>query len=226
MYRDNLEALQARVGSLEAELEAERKRREATQAELNAARAQLYEHQVHQRQRNSAQCSHSRGMVSPAWPLAMVLAVSAVSALYLGMQHARCQNAHRKAFHRASMQQHLLERPAVVAIPELKKRAWNKCPFAQKQSIVRDFDAKRTTRFVSIHYRHDIQRCLIRSSDKNSKTDMMLRLLIAKDGHVLRANLHGQADSSVKSCLEKRAKRWIFPRSKSTVLFRLPLQLR
>jgi hypothetical protein len=85
MYRDEREALQARLHTVEAELEAERRSREAAEARQAAAQAALDE--VRLAARDGGRLQRSR-----AWPWVVVLAVTcaglAISGLVLLAQRA------------------------------------------------------------------------------------------------------------------------------------------
>lgn len=112
MYRDETEALRARLRSLEAQLEAESRRRQAAEAETEAAKAIAYEHKL-RADGSSAGGPPLRPAALAAlfWPLALLMAVSTVASLYLGAWHARIREARI--------------RPAMVHAHPME---WKKCP--------------------------------------------------------------------------------------------------
>lgn len=112
MYRDEQEALRARVRSLEAQLNAEARRREAAEAEAEAARALAYEHKLKaDGLRSDEPPIRPAALAAIFWPLALLMAVSTVASLYLGAWHARVRAARL--------------RPVVV---KAHTTSWQKCP--------------------------------------------------------------------------------------------------
>lgn len=80
-----MEALRARIETLEAQLQAEQKQREAAEAKSAAYQAQFREHQINERNKEHNPQDY---IIRPAhaWPVMMVVAMSTLSCLYLGMQ--------------------------------------------------------------------------------------------------------------------------------------------
>lgn len=79
MYRDDLEALRARVASVEAALEAEQRGREAAEAEARAARAQTEELRLILKRLDAGEPTSVRRLGLTV--LALLLALAAVGAL-------------------------------------------------------------------------------------------------------------------------------------------------
>ncbi|MCK5800656.1 MAG: hypothetical protein KAI47_25885 [Deltaproteobacteria bacterium] len=82
MYRNDMEALRARINTLDAQLVAERRARDAAEANALASRAALEEQQRFTTSHEDLSPAHALR----AWPVVMVVALSTVSCLFLGMQ--------------------------------------------------------------------------------------------------------------------------------------------
>ncbi len=82
MYRNDMEALHARINTLDAQLVAERRARDAAEANALASRAALEEQQRFTTSHEDLSPAHALR----AWPVVMVVALSTVSCLFLGMQ--------------------------------------------------------------------------------------------------------------------------------------------
>lgn len=208
MYRDDMEALRARVNTLEAQVNAEQRRREAAEADAVASRALLDEQRIAAQQGNLPLRRPLQ-----AWPVAMVVAISTISCLYLGMQWSRQWHRSERLQRQLMFLHHhrdgcpaLRKHPKVHTLRAADVQAQGAAKLDVPRRQVRASDIAKLQR----RHRLALKSCYQRHSEaKESK--LIVRMRVRGDGTTRTASVAGTQERSFKRCLEQNISSWRFP---------------
>lgn len=223
MYRDEMEALRARINTLEAQLNAEQLRRDAAEAEAVASRAVLDEQQLAHRR------SGELPRLTPihAWPVAMVVAISTVSCLYLGMQWSRQWHRSRQLHRQLVFLHHhhqdacpIGKTPKVATIRSARSAA---VPPAAK--LITGTDVRRLQR-QNIAALHNCYALGKTASIAAGQAALDVRTRVRRDGSLRAVSVTG-GEPEMRRCVEQTVRGWHFHKTLSgpqTVAFPLPFR--
>ena len=221
MYRDEMEALRARINSLEAQLNAEQLRRDAAEAAAVASRALLDEQDL------AAQRSGELPRITPvhAWPVAMVVAISTVSCLYLGMQWSRqwrrSQQLYRQLVFLHHHHQNACPRASSgVPTPKVATIRAAHPAVSRPAKLITGNDIRRLQR-QNIGALH---KCYALGKAEQPAVDARVR--VRRDGSIRAVSVAG-GDPTTQHCVEQTVRGWHFHKSlpgPQTVAFPLPFR--
>jgi hypothetical protein len=203
MYRDDMEALRARINTLEAQVNAEQRRREAAEADAVASRALVDEQRIATQQRKLP-----LGRPLHAWPVVMVVAISTISCLYLGMQWSR-QWHRSERLQRQLMFLHHHRDGCPARHPKVQTRRTADV----LTRTVRDAPPRQVTArdIIKLQRRHRLAlKSCYQNHSKNDEAKLVLRIRVRKDGTVGASSVSG-AGVAFRRCLQQNMRSWRLP---------------
>lgn len=219
MYRDEMEALRARINTLEAQLNAEQLRRDAAEAEAVASRAVLDEQQLAHRRTGEL----PRLTPIHAWPVAMVVAISTVSCLYLGMQWSRqwhrSQQLHRQLVFLHHHHQDACPMGSTPKVATMRSARSAAVPPVAKLITGNDLRRLQRQSIAALHNCYAL--------GKTTRPDLEVRARVRGDGSLRAVSVTG-GEPAMRRCVEQTVRGWHFHKSLSgpqTVAFPLPFRV-
>jgi TonB family protein len=241
MFRDELEALQARARTLESELEAERKRREAAEAEARAAQAACDEARAGVQRALKAGASPTQKRPFPTVSVSLIAAI-AVGTLLLAVQYRKERQrsaVFREQLARAEAQrQNEREKLERQAIEDIRAKAASQpaemepVPERAREPERPDLLSRTTIQRVIRLHKKEVQLCYER--ELHNKPDLggrvTLHFSIGATGQVVAAHVSQSTlqNASAERCIVQAVKRWTFPKpaDRQAVTITYPFVLR